>query len=129
MYTFAQTDTSSSANAWTLFVDSFDIFSIALIIGSLIAMTLIVRIMMDARGSTIAPSAVFNQLREHLMQSNLGGFEKGLSSNDSVVSIAANAAYRARSKGRDAMRDAAELAASNACARWVRPLDTLRIIG
>lgn len=129
MFILAQADTQSSANAWSLFVDSFDVFSVALIIGSFIALTLIVRIIMDARRSTIAPESTFQNLREHLMQGNLGGFEKGLAESDAVVSIAANSAYRARNKGKDAMRDAAELAASNACARWVRPLDTLRIIG
>ncbi|MDF1810297.1 MAG: MotA/TolQ/ExbB proton channel family protein [Phycisphaerales bacterium] len=126
MLTIAQSDTT---NAWSLFVDSFDIFSIALIVGSLIAMTLIVRIMMDARRETIAPLAVYQNLREHLMQDNIGLFEKGLNESSAIVSIAASAAYRARDKGKDAMRDAAELAASNMCARWVRPLDTLRIIG
>jgi biopolymer transport protein ExbB len=129
MPTLAQTSTESAANAWTLFVDSFDIFSITLIVGSLVAMTYIVRIIMDARRPVIAPESTYRNLREHLMQGNLGRFEKGLAEDDSVVSIAANAAYRARDKGKDAMRDAAELAASNACARWVRPLDTLRIIG
>jgi len=129
MPTLAQSDVESAANAWTLFVDSFDIFSVTLIVGSLVAMTYIVRIIMDARRSVIAPELTYQNLREHLMQGNLGRFEKGLAEDDSVVSVAANAAYRARDKGKDAMRDAAELAASNACARWVRPLDTLRIIG
>jgi biopolymer transport protein ExbB len=129
MPTLAQSDVESAANAWTLFVDSFDLFSVTLIVGSLVAMTYIVRIVMDARRSVIAPELTYQNLREHLMQGNLGRFEKGLAEDDSVVSIAANAAYRARDKGKDAMRDAAELAASNACARWVRPLDTLRIIG
>ncbi len=120
---------ANAANAWTLFVDSFDVFSIALIIGSLFALSLIVRIIMDARRDVIAPESIYQNLREHLMQNNMGGFEKGLSEHRSIVSIAANAAYKARDKGKDAMRDAAELSASNACARWVRPLDTLRIIG
>ena len=129
MLTLAQTETQSAANAWTLFVDSFDIFSVALIIGSLIAMTYIVRIIMDARRSTIAPDSVHQRLKEHLMQDNMGKFEKALAEDAAVVTIAANAAYHARDKGKEAMRDAAELAASNACARWVRPLDTLRMIG
>ncbi|PCI08530.1 hypothetical protein COB72_08180 [bacterium] len=129
MLTLAQSEPQSTANAWSLFVDSFDIFSVALIIGSLFAMTLIVRILMDARRSVIAPESTFQNLREHLIQNNLGGFEKGLAEDGSIVSVASSAAYRARNKGKDAMRDAAELAASNACARWVRPLDTLRIIG
>lgn len=131
MITLAQStaDSQSTANAWSLFVDSFDFFSVVLILGSLFALTLIVRIIMDARRSVIAPDSVYQNLREHLMQKNLGRFEKGLVEDHAVVSIAANAAYRVRNKGKAAMRDAAELAASNACARWVRPLDTLRIIG
>lgn len=129
MLILAQAESPSATNAWSLFVDSFDLFSVTLILGSLIALTLIIRVMMDARREVIAPLSVYQNLREHLMQNNMGRFEKGLKESSAVVSIAANAAYRARNKGKDAMRDAAELAASNACARWVRPLDTLRIIG
>lgn len=128
--TLAQaTDSAGATNAWSLFVDSFDVFSIALILGSLVAVTLIARVVMDARQSVIAPDSIYQNLRGHLMQNNLGGFEKGLSDRTAIVSIACKAAYEARGKGRDAMRDAAEIAASNACARWSRPLDLLRIIG
>ncbi|MFG0245145.1 MAG: MotA/TolQ/ExbB proton channel family protein [Phycisphaerales bacterium JB052] len=128
--TLAQaTESTGAMNAWSLFVDSFDVFSIALILGSLVAVALISRVVMDARRSVIAPDSTYQNLREHLMQKNLGKFEKGLSGDDSIVVLACKAAYAARAKGRDAMRDAAELAASNACARWSRPLDLLRIIG
>jgi biopolymer transport protein ExbB len=127
--TLAQSDTDGATNAWSLFVDSFDLFSIALILGSFVAVTLIARVVMDARRSVIAPDPIYQNLREHLMQKNMGGFEKGMSDTGSIVVLACKAAYDARGKGRDAMRDAAELAASNACARWSRPLDLLRIIG
>ncbi len=128
--TLAQSSGADGAtNAWSLFMESFDIFSITLILGSLVAVTLIARIVMDARQSVIAPDAVYQNLRGHLMQKNMGGFEKGLGDRTAIVAIACKAAYDARTKGRDAMRDAAELAASNACARWSRPLDLLRIIG
>lgn len=128
--TLAQSSGADGAtNAWSLFVESFDIFSIALILGSLVAVTLIARIVMDARQSVIAPDSIYQNLRGHLVQKNMGGVEKGLSDRTAIVSIACKAAYDARGKGRDAMRDAAELAASNACARWSRPLDLLRIIG
>ncbi|MEX0876414.1 MAG: MotA/TolQ/ExbB proton channel family protein [Phycisphaerales bacterium] len=119
----------TATNAWSLFVDSFDIFSIALILGSLFAVALIARVAMDARRSVIAPESVYQNLREHLMQRSMGRFEKALGDDETIVAVAARAAYKARDKGKDAMRDAAELAASNACARWVRPLDLLRIIG
>lgn len=119
----------NATNAWSLFVDSFDLFSVTLILGSLVAVTLIARIVMDARQSVIAPDPVYRNLREHLMQRDMGKVEKALTDDDSIVAIALRAAYGARDKGIDAMRDAAELGASNACARWVRPLDLLRIIG
>lgn len=128
--TLAQaTDGAGATNAWSLFVDSFDVFTIALILGSLVAVTLIARVVMDARQSVIAPDSIYQNLRSNLIQKNMGGFEKGLSDRTAIVSIACKAAYDARTKGRDAMRDAAEIAASNACARWSRPLDLLRIIG
>ena len=128
--TLAQTtDGAGATNAWSLFVDSFDVFTIALILGSLVAVTLIARVVMDARQSVIAPDSIYQNLRSNLIQKNTGGFEKGLSDRTAIVSIACKAAYDARTKGRDAMRDAAEIAASNACARWSRPLDLLRIIG
>jgi len=128
--TLAQTtDGTGATNAWSLFVDSFDVFTIALILGSLVAVTLIARVVMDARQSVIAPDSIYQNLRSNLIQKNTGGFEKGLSDRTAIVSIACKAAYDARTKGRDAMRDAAEIAASNACARWSRPLDLLRIIG
>jgi biopolymer transport protein ExbB len=127
--TLAQTTEPGATNAWSLFVSSFDIFTIALILGSLVAVTLIARVVMDARQSIIAPDSIYQNLRGHLMQNNLGGFEKGLSDRTAIVPIACKAAYDARNKGRVAMRDAAEIAASNACARWSRPLDLLRIIG
>ena len=127
--TLSQTEPGGATNAWSLFVDSFDVFSITLILGSLVAVTLITRVVMDARRSVIAPDSIYQNLLEHLRMRNLGGFEKGLSDATSIVAIACRAAYNARDKGPAAMRDAAELAASNACARWVRPLDLLRIIG
>ncbi len=119
----------SATNAWSLFTDSFDLFSVTLILGSLVAVALIARVVMDARRSVIAPDPVYRNLREHLMQGDMGRVEKGLTEDDSIVAIAIRAAYGARDKGIDAMRDAAELAASNACARWVRPLELLRLIG
>ncbi|MCR9077324.1 MAG: hypothetical protein NXI07_14900, partial [bacterium] len=107
--TLAQaTDSAGATNAWSLFVDSFDIFSIALILGSLVAVTLIARVVMDARQSVIAPDSIYQNLRSNLIQRNMGGFEKGLADRTAIVSIACRAAYEARTKGRDAMRDAAE---------------------
>ncbi|MCA9302775.1 MAG: MotA/TolQ/ExbB proton channel family protein [Phycisphaerales bacterium] len=126
--TLAQTQ-DSAASVWSLFSESFDFFSVVLVVGSLVAVMLIARIVMDCRASIISPKALPKRLRENLATGNTPEIERALVDDDSIVGAAVQAAWRVRSKGHSAMRDAAEIAASNACARWTRPLDMLRIIG
>ncbi len=126
--TLAQSD-AGATSVWALFRESFDFFSIVLVIGSLIAVMLIVRVVMDCRASVIAPKALPKRLRENLATQNIPEIERALSDNETVVGCAVQAAWRVRNRGHNAMREAAEIAASNACARWMRPLDMLRIIG
>ena len=128
--TLAQSDAGAGATSvWALFRESFDFFSVILVIGSLIAVMLIARVVMDCRASLIAPKALVKRLRENLATQNMPEIERALTNDDSIVGSAVQAAWRVRAKGHAAMRDAAEIAASNACARWTRPLDMLRIIG
>lgn len=128
MVTLAQTE-GGATSVWSLFRESFDFFSVVLVLGSLIAVMLIARVVMDCRASIIAPKALPKRLRENLATGNTPEIERALVDDDSIVSAAVQSAWRVRSKGHSAMRDAAEIAASNACSRWTRPLDMLRIIG
>lgn len=118
-----------ATSVWSLFRESFDFFSVILVIGSLIAVMLIARVVMDCRASIIAPKALPKRLRENLLGGNLPEVERALVDDESIVGAAVQSAWRVRGKGHNAMRDAAEIAASNACSRWTRPLDMLRIIG
>jgi biopolymer transport protein ExbB len=126
--TLAQSD-AGATSVWALFRESFDFFSIVLVLGSLLAVMLIARVVMDCRASLIAPKALAKRLRENLVTNNAPEIERALSDDETVVGRAVQAAWKVRSKGHNAMREAAEIAASNACARWTRPLDMLRIIG
>jgi len=126
--TLAQTE-GGATSVWSLFSESFDFFSVILVLGSLIAVMLIARVVMDCRASIIAPKALPKRLRENLATGNTPEIERALVDDDSIVGAAVQSAWRVRSKGHSAMRDAAEIAASNACSRWTRPLDMLRIIG
>ncbi|MBL4590709.1 MAG: MotA/TolQ/ExbB proton channel family protein [Phycisphaerales bacterium] len=126
--TLAQSD-AGATSVWALFRESFDFFSVVLVFGSLIAVMLIARVVMDCRGSMIAPKALTKRLLQNLATGNIPEIERALIDDDSIVGHAVQAAWRVRTRGHAAMRDAAEIAASNACARWTRPLDMLRIIG
>ncbi|MEM9372466.1 MAG: MotA/TolQ/ExbB proton channel family protein [Planctomycetota bacterium] len=114
---------------WWLFRESFDVFSVILIIGSFVAVTLITRLVLETRASVVAPDAPGRKVREQLDKENPDALERVLGTDDGIVASAVRAAWRSRSRGRDAMRESAEVAASNACGRWTRPVDVLRTIG
>ena len=117
------------ASVWSLFTESFDVFSVVLLIGSLIAVSLIVRLVLDARRSVIAPDGVVDALSRKLNAGDVDGFVSAASDDSGIVGSACVAAFNARASGAPAMREAAEVAASNACTRWTRTLDLLRVIG
>ncbi len=112
-----------------LFRESFDLFTVTLVLGSFVAVTLIVRLAMDTRGALVAPEAPGRKARDLLDKNEPDRLDKALGSDDGIVASALRAAWKARAQGRDAMREAAEIAASNACGRWTRPVEVLRTIG
>jgi len=126
--TLAQAE-GGATSVWSLFSESFDFFSVILVVGSLVAVMLIARVVMECRASVIAPKALPKRLRENLVTGNTPEIERALADDESIVGAAVQSAWRVRGKGHRAMREAAEIAASNACSRWTRPLDMLRIIG
>ena len=129
MLTLGQTESLGDASVWSLFRDSFDVFSVVLLVGSMIAVSLIVRLVMDARGAVIAPEGIVNSLSKKLDSGNEDSFLAAASDESGIVGSACVAAFNARKNGSAAMREAAEIAASNACSRWTRTLDLLRVIG
>ena len=120
-------------SVWSLFSESFDVFSVVLLIGSMIAVSLIVKLVLDARRSVIAPDGIVDSLSKKLDSGNLDSFLTTASEDSGIVGAACVAAFNARNNGAAdrtaAMREAAEIAASNACGRWTRTLDLLRVIG
>jgi len=127
--TLGQIDAEGGASVWSLFRESFDVFSVVLLVGSLIAVSLIVRLVIDARRSVIAPDGIVKSLSKKLDSGNLDSFLATASDDSGIVGSACVGAFNARSNGVEAMREAAEIAASNACSRWTRTLDLLRVIG
>ena len=117
------------ASVWSLFSESFDVFSVVLLIGSMIAVSLIVKLVLDARRSVIAPDGIVDSLSKKLDSGNLDSFLATAGEDSGIVGSACVAAFNARKNGQSAMREAAEIAASNACSRWTRTLDLLRVIG
>jgi biopolymer transport protein ExbB len=129
MLVLAQTETGSEGGVWWLFRESFDIFSVVLILGSFVAVTLIARLIMDTRAGVVAPEAPGKKVNDQLDKDNAEAIERVLGADDGIVASAVRSAWRARGRGRNAMREAAEIAGSNACGRWTRPVEVLKTIG
>lgn len=116
---------------WALFVQSFDLFTLVLGVGSLAAVAVIVRCILDIRAGRIIGEATAGRI-ERLLAPGAARELRGLVADDaSLPARAVGAALRAQDLGGDraAMREAAELAASEECARWFRMIEPLNVIG
>lgn len=113
---------------WPLFWQSFDLFSVLLIAGSIAAVALIVRIVMDVREERILPAEDVRQMREMARAGRLNDLRTHAERQDHFVARVLHAALTA---GTDptAVRDAAELTASEQIGRWFRKIEPLNVIG
>jgi len=114
---------------WTLFRQSFDIFTVVLIIGSVAAVALIVRNILEIRTGVIMPKKRTGRLADLVEHGRIDDARTFVKRDDSFVGSVIRAAMRESGRGRAAMREAAELAASDQSAKWFRKIELLNIIG
>jgi biopolymer transport protein ExbB len=125
----SQTPTAPARTAmWDLFVQSFDVFTIILIAGSMVGLTVVFMCLLEVRESAIAPNDVADRLRAAANVGDLKGLKDEASRNSSMLArtVLAGAAHVGKP---DAVRDAAELTAGEESARWFRKIDLLNTIG
>lgn len=114
---------------WTLFRQSFDMFSVLLIVGSLAAVALMFRAMIDIRAEKICPKATVKRLAELIRSERWSDLKRVADADDTFPAIVVVAALVNARRGSDAAHEAAELAASEQCARWFRRIEPLNVIG
>lgn len=114
---------------WPLFIQSFDLFSVALLLGSLIAVAWIVRVALDIRQGSIQPKSSSQTLDRLIGNGRSSEVARFTSGDRAFVSRVVSAALEHRALGQTAMRDAAELQASIESARWFRRIELLNVIG
>lgn len=114
---------------WPLFVQSFDLFSIVLILGSVAAVAIIVRNLFDVRAAVIAPKKSLDRIADLCRTGRLAELEHAIADDKSFIGDTLRPALGAKQAGRDAMHEAANLGASEAHAHWSRRVEPLAIIG
>ena len=118
-----------SASLWGLFAQSFDAFTVVLVLGSLVATGVIVRCVIDVRGSRMLPRDRLERARSLVEQGRFDDLRRACEGDGSFVGRVMGAALAPHHADAAAVRDAAELAASDECARWFRKIEVLNVIG
>src|SRR5688572_8141827 len=117
-----------SISLWSLFKDSFDLFTVLLVTGPLIAWTVILMCFLEVRRKNIVPDEseqIIRKLAKGGMWSDLREF---VAEDDAFVSRVLRSAVGTPVDDKDAVREAAELAASEESARWFRKIEPLNVI-
>lgn len=118
-----------SGALWRLFVQSFDVFTVALLAGSLFAAAAIVRAAMDVRDANIFDQDTANRARS-LADRGLWGELRNLARDDETfLGAVLRPAIHAAPIGRAETHDAAEIAASEQTSGWFRKIEPLSLIG
>lgn len=120
---------SESVQVWDLFKQSFDIFTIALVIGSVVSLTVIFSVAFELRESRVLPRSTTNVLRDLVRAQRFDDLRDACISEDTFVSRIVLAALDQKGRSRDSIREAAEIAAAEESARCFRRLEVLNVIG
>ncbi len=118
-----------ATSLWALFTESFDAFSVLLLAGSLVGLTSILLCVFEVRAKNIIPTGLADRVRDLAGAGRWDDIQYAISTDDSLLSRVIRAALAVRNSERAAIRDAAELAASEESARWFRRIDLLNVIG
>jgi len=113
---------------WALFLQSFDAFTVLLIAGSVAAGALIFRCLVEVRPGAILPAGRISTIKSMIEAGRIGELRTFVEKDASFVSSVLYAALQ-QPPHRGAMREAAELSASEQVAGWFRKIEPLNIIG
>lgn len=112
-----------------LFKESFDLFTVLLVVGSLAGWTIIIICFIEVRKCIIAPDEPEQIIPGLIKAGRWADLRQFVAEDDALVSRSVRAAVMHPGNERAGMRDAAELAASEECSRWFRRIEPLNVIG
>ncbi|NRA58549.1 MAG: MotA/TolQ/ExbB proton channel family protein [Phycisphaerales bacterium] len=132
--TIAQAD-APTASAWSLFVQSIDVFTGVLVIGSIAAVALLVQCLLEIRRETVLPESELERLGTLSASGPRSEMVSYLRSRSSFPALVIKSMLHAEdAAGKDglsteAARESAQLEADAQCARLLRRIEPLSTIG
>lgn len=125
----AEADVAAPGDLWGLFLQSLDGFTFTIIAGSLVAVAVIVRCVLDVRESRIAPPKVIAEIDTLIDAGRIGEVQSVTERASDFVSTVVRTALREAPRGHDAMVDMGEIEASVQTTRYLRKVELLTLIG
>lgn len=120
---------SATPGVMGLFWESFDLFTVLIVLGSLVSVAIIIRSFVEVREAVILPSASVEALRGRIKRADWTGLRRDAEKDGSFVGRVVNAALQPVATGRTGARENAELAAGDEAAKWFRRVEMLNVIG
>lgn len=113
---------------WDLFLKSFDVFTIVLLLGSVTAGAYIFRSLIEIRPGAILNDRKVRTITDLVRDGRMNELRGYVQQDRSFVSVVLRAAIE-QGGSKESMREAAELAASEEVAAWFRKIEPLNVIG
>ncbi len=114
---------------WPLFTQSFDVFTVLLLLGSVTGLTVVFIAMIEVRKGRILPEGSAKRLQELVYSGRWEELRFFVQRDESYVSRVLRQPLHHLHQDRGTMRESAELAASEETARWFRKIELLNVIG
>ncbi|MBL8763288.1 MAG: MotA/TolQ/ExbB proton channel family protein [Phycisphaerae bacterium] len=125
----AATPGTLSGSLRGLFLESFDLFTILLLMGSVYAGAIIVKCILEIRPRFIFPVDGVEKLERLAHAKRWTDLRLAAEEDPSMVARIVRVAIRHRSDDRGSIREAAEVAASEQVAFWFRKIEPLNVVG
>lgn len=114
---------------WSLFAQSFDLFTILIVLGSIVAVAIIVRSLITLRASVVLPSDATEVIQRAVNERRWADLQQFVNEDDSFVSRVLRESLPKLRLNPLGIHEATEMAADNETARRFKEVEWLGVIG
>jgi biopolymer transport protein ExbB len=114
---------------WWLFTQSFDAFTVVLVLGSVIGLAWAIKAMLEIRGGAIMPRGSVRTIQDLAWGGRWEELKGYVARDESAPSRILREVFSKHAADRAGVRELAEVASSDEVSRWFRKIELLSVIG
>lgn len=119
----------NTTGVWPLFRQSFDLFTVLLLFGSVVGVAMIFVCAIEIRRTRILPRKVADRIGDLIAASRWEDLKDFVRTDESFLSNVLRPTLARVGGEKESIRETAELAASEESAKWFRKIEVLNVIG